>query len=1036
MPYPTKTGFPCWNLEQVARVIKNEAQTSAASASSFLAAHSPFRQIMDAKSSGRTVTEEEVFNDIFSKGRGQVQAFVKGEPGTGKSHLIRWLYERCKYETRETENGAQKQRIVLVTRQNGSLKDALTQVVDQLGEEFKQHVQSIKGAIDRLSDQTARAMLLSELALEVDTRWINEHGRPPLPNRLRHLGEALRSNGFGAWMKREGGVIDRVIERLTGNSTSEERETSLTFLPSDFDVPSSAFRPQEVSAQVYNFVAEDLKEEADTRQHAADTLNVALLDAVPALTGLKGSDLLAIFTDIRRQLGPDKQLVVLIEDVSVAGLNQDVVNAFEARDEAGLCRMIAVLGITTHAWDSPGMPDNQKQRATHLYEVGGSTVEHWASNPDEVARFTARYLNAIRSTDAEIRNIAATRFEGDIRHSHCEGCHCKPECHASFGSINFGHGVVVGMFPFTVAAPQAMLQHLADVRYKSQRGLLDRVLRPALDQSFSSFGAGEFPSPKYFAINAPAFSVWTGFVQRYCGGASWTDHRKSRLRFLAQFWVNESSAEDLAIALKPLLEPLGFPKFSQIVAPPVRPPRPGGTVTLPLAPTPPQPVNEELNRLLSLLDKWDAGEQLNEDNKFRDLLGAFLSKCIVWEDHREIPITEKKRLVSGNTFPRIADQKMAPRGNYFFDFPRDSETLGLLQGLLTLNRTPSRTWDFPHGEVHKRNVSRWLRKHQSRVIQSVQPKTAIVQGCLRAAVQSLALTALLRDRKRLPPDRSERVAALFAPVWLSSERPTVLSPDLTAIVEDLEQRHGSLRDFVVQEVGAGQGDAVPKDFVDPLPLLDVLADFEKDISFTIPPEEAESAFWSSRFVAVKPLRKGAYADIGARLKCERTSLDETLQSVDAFATAAGFSGATKNDLRQRLGECLAELKTVIELQRGAQHQHGVLEVPNAEFEELWQKKLIQDSGVREAWSSAIGKATEVLKASDLAAVAVFNPGKLKECSDALRIVQEHLNLIDTHLEDEEKPDGTTDESSSKLLAALSEIAKLLEPGEKEESNDE
>lgn len=1042
MAYPAKTGLPCWSLEQVSRVISLTAQTGAASASSFLAAHSPFRQITDVRSSGRTVTEEEVFSDLFSKARGQVQAFVRGEPGTGKSHLIRWLFERCRYEAREQGDLGNRQRIVLVTRGNGSLKDALGQVVDQLGEEFRQHVQTVKGAIDRLSPETARATLLSELALELDTRWVNEHRRPPLSSRLRHLGEALRSNGFGAWMKREGGVIDQVIKRLTATSTVEERETSPSFLAIDFDVPTTAFRPQEVSAQVYNFVAEDLKEEADTRQLVADVLNIALLDAVPALTGLKGSDLHAIFTKIRRQLGPDKQLVVLIEDVSVTGLDQDVVNAFEARDDDALCRMIAVLGITTNAWNSPQMPDNQRQRATHHYEVGGSAVEHWAADAGEVAKFTARYLNAIRSTDEEIRSIAATRFDGDIRESHCKDCPRIAECHASFGRIDFGNGVEVGMFPFSAAAPHFMLQHLADTRYRSQRGLLDRVLLPALDQSFNLFEMAGFPSPKSFAINSPAFPVWTGFAQRYCGGANWSEDRKLRLRFLAQFWVAATTAEDLAAALKPLLKPLGFPNFSALVeakqtslASVQKPKTP--TQSPPAGSTGSTAENKELNHLLALLDKWQQGADMTEDSKFRDLLGAFLSKSIIWSDHREIPISEKRRLVSGNTFPRIARQKTSPRGSYFFDFPCDPETLALLQGLIMLSRTPTKTWDFPHAEVHKREVSRWLRKHQSLVIQSVQPKTAsIARDCLRTAVQALVLAARLRDSKQLSSDRAERVASLFKSVWSPAERPVVLSSELEAIVSDLELKHALLRDFVVQEVGAGQGDAAPKDFVNPLPLLDILTEFEKDFAFQPPPEAAEFGFWSPRFVAVKPLRQGAYSTLVDRIIQEQTAIGDAVQNVNEFVTAAGFSEEAKDDLRARLGKCLESLKELIDLQRGTQHTRGFLEFPNNEFELLWQKKLIQDSSVRNTWSAAMERAAEVSASPNLSDVVAFNPGRLKECRDTLRIVAKHLDLIDAHLQDEEKPPGGSGDSGPKLIAILEDIAKFSESGEQGESDSE
>src|SRR5262245_23469762 len=219
MSYPEKLGQPCWSLEQVRKVISLTAQTNAESAPYFLAAHSPFERIIDAKAGARQLTEEQVFQELFSAARGQVQAFVRGEPGTGKSHLIRWLKLRAEYAARHREAGLDAFKLVLVSRGNGSLKDALGQIVSQLGPAYEKHIQRVRGAIERLSEATARATLLAELALEIGTRWTNERGRVPLDRNLRHLGQALRANGFGRWLTRDGGIVDKVIKRLTERSS-------------------------------------------------------------------------------------------------------------------------------------------------------------------------------------------------------------------------------------------------------------------------------------------------------------------------------------------------------------------------------------------------------------------------------------------------------------------------------------------------------------------------------------------------------------------------------------------------------------------------------------------------------------------------------------------------------------------------------------------------------------------------------------------------------------------------------------------------
>jgi hypothetical protein len=1035
MPYPEFLGKPCWTLDQVPKVISLTAQTSSSSAASFLAAHSPFRRITDAKSTGVTMTEEEVFTSIFSRANRSVQAFVKGEPGTGKSHLIRWLKERSDYRWNKENTSAVKPRIVLVTRGNGSLKDALGQIVRQLGNEFDRHLRLVQGAIDRLSAQTARATLLAELALEIDSRWVNEHGRQPLDRSLRHLGQALRSEGFGGLMKREGGVIDQIIKRLTDPSSVDDREHYPAFTNEDLHVSPGAFSRQTVSAEVYNFV-EDLSEEDDTRKKAVEVLNIALRDAIRATTGIKGNDLLSIFTEIRRQLGSKESLAVFIEDVSVTGLDQDVVNAFEPRDEEkGLCPMIAVLGITENGWQR--LPDSQRQRATQVYEVGGEGAQSWASSRDEVAKFTARYLNAVRSTDAELEAIAESRFKGDVSHSRCHDCPCKSECHSVFGKVTFEGGVEVGMFPFSENAPHALLSKLTDARYRSQRGLLDHVILKALEQSFDSLEAHRFPRLQVFQVEIPTPPIWAGFVNRFSSGAAWDDERRQRLRFLASFWVESNNADEMATALQPFLAPLGLPSFSgSPVSHPLSSvnasPKSQNSVT---AGTAKLKVDTELDRLLGLLDKWEHSSQpLKEDSKFRDLLGKFLRDCIVWEDFLGIPITERKRLIGGNTVPKIEGQVANPTGRINFGFPRNTETRALIQSLLLLERSPSKTWNFSDAEIHKRAVSRWLRRHRRSVVNSIQPtEPYLVEQCLRSAVQALALTAMLRDRKRFSDNRAERIQSLLEAVWSGTERPVTVSPELGVVVGDLEQKHATLRSFVIQEVGAGQGSADPKDFINPVPLLELLNDFERRFCFEPPPNSAQEGHWSTRFTAIHPFCMGAFESIPEKLKKERRAIGADLEKVQEFMKDAGF---VVDNPRENIDACLTAVVEVIELQHGAHRKPGILPIPNPEFENLWQGKHIQTSDVRASWGVALENAQTVYNATSVSDVAVFNPSKFKQCVESLRVIEGHLNSVEKQLQESETMGGPQGDTRTQLLAVLDKMASSLEAGEQVESDSE
>ena len=64
--------------------------------------------------------------------------------GSGKSHLINWI--KIKYDN-EIENNNLKCFASLIRRRNGSLKDALDQLIEQLPTEYQNYVQKVSDAV-------------------------------------------------------------------------------------------------------------------------------------------------------------------------------------------------------------------------------------------------------------------------------------------------------------------------------------------------------------------------------------------------------------------------------------------------------------------------------------------------------------------------------------------------------------------------------------------------------------------------------------------------------------------------------------------------------------------------------------------------------------------------------------------------------------------------------------------------------------------------------------------------------------------------
>jgi len=347
----------CWTSENVGKTISNTAKLDDKKTHYFLACHSPMNGIQDGESK-RKITEEELYKNLTASSQRDKQVVIYGEPGTGKSHLVHWLKLRFDFgvETGELE----KVVPVLIERRSGSLKDALTQLIEQLGKRFQKYLDPVKQALERLSDATARQMLINELSLELGPRWL-DRGYERIDKRLKHLSQACRADGFGGWISRDGGVIDKTISLLVESSEIGEREDAPKFIPQDLEIPRGFNSAKNNSQEVYGLI-DELEEFPKLRRDAANHMNVALRNAIVDMVGLSGANLRRVFDSIREDLASeDKQLALFIEDVSaLSELDVEIVNALEPQNRTDLCPLTAVLGMTHTGYEK--LRGNQKQR--------------------------------------------------------------------------------------------------------------------------------------------------------------------------------------------------------------------------------------------------------------------------------------------------------------------------------------------------------------------------------------------------------------------------------------------------------------------------------------------------------------------------------------------------------------------------------------------------------------------------------------------------------------------------------------------------
>lgn len=1011
-PVPLRLGQPCWQSAAVARAVTVVANVSRDSSHYFLATHAPFTRVRD-EINRSTLDEHEVLRRISDPANGQVLAVVHGEPGTGKSHLIRWLHLQYELERDGRLAGVVP---VLVQRRSGSLRDALEQIVEQLPPEYGHHIRTVREAIGSISSGTARETLLAQLQLELGPRWERERARAPLPRKLRSLHELCLSKGTRRWLLRDDGVVARTVALLTSASSVRERESLPEFTAAEFTFPETDVGPRENTEEVVR-LADDFGWDPSVRVLAAQHFNTALRPALKEMSGLAGTRLRDLFDAVRADLKrAERTLALFIEDVSVmSALDDEVFNAVEPQDRSDLCRLVAVVGMTEVG--ARRLRDNQNDRITHRFSLGEDVMGRWRNDSDAVAEFTARYLNATRLPEADVRTVASLRRTGgDVVGSACDECPVKSDCHATFGWVALGR-TVVGTFPFTPSAPQRLLTRLDEQRdgvRQNPRGLLERLMRPLL-ADVSSLERGEFPRAD-LPLDLPVPPYWDQFERRYCGG--WSPEERARLRHLAQGWVEADSAEDAAAALTPLRVALGFPAFSEDVDQGRgrhgrtggggeghdKGKRRGGD-------TPGTSTDPRLDQLLRALDKWVSQQQrLDYDVEARDLLHRFIRDSVPWEDE-SLPMEIFNRLAPDKRYIKLEDQRSAPATtNFFLElFPRGEETAALVRALARHRYDGNESWSYPGGEADKRVVSRWLRLHRDRVVAAFQPADGLsIDPPVVYAVQFLAIAALLRRGAQFPSDSGDVLRELLAPL---AEVPRHLTPAEASLFAALQQSHSDVKAFLLREVDVPQGRTGKTLFIDPLPILEAARALPGRLAIEPLPDNYFTGYWQTRYEALARVR--SLAQLPRAIEDRRGAM---LSRLVTLQTTLRDAGLETSDLANAARSYIDGLKGVLAA------QEDTLTLPDPAFER-WKPLLVQQTA---SVASNVEDGRARAQDDDPMRLLAYDVGPFADATDAIQAAAAYVARLERELTAHEAHVVAGGDPDLLLEVLLSSLATLAE----------
>ena len=843
----TFSNYVCWREDMVRSVMDVEATLPPDHI--FLATHHPttmYRGDLTEKSVRIPYGEEQFLKDFLSS---PDFAFVPilGTSGTGKSHLIRWLYTRLKATCKEP-----RYRVLLIPKVGTNLKDIIRLILQDLeGSEFDDYRNRLNSTTSTVSESQAREQLLANLAIAVGAS--GSHDSSKLSDTQAYLEEALPSLLHDPFFRqqywlREGGIIQRLIVHTLGQCDSveiveERREFTVADLPKDITQINKA------SAQARDFYTL-LVSNDEIQQETVKWLNAHLDEAIAKVLNLGREDLQRLMLDVRRALAKQgAELILLIEDFAkLQGIDREVLEAVLARPQQlgrePLCLMRTALACTTGYFDS--LLDTVRTRTDFSVDLNVKTVgDQSLITQSDIQQLVVRYLNATRLSNQEIQEWLAHADEEmpqpvDSVPSACSECPHRHPCHAGFGQVEG-----MGLYPFTAKALERMHQRVNKGVF-NPRTLIKDVLRHTLECHRSELEQGRFPSLillQHFGESSLSAMLIQDIKTK--DTAENADRRKT----LLDLWTDGTQLCDLPVEIHTAfnLLPLGVTVQETEISTPTRAkdaPAVFKKVVVPAAEE--EGIPFALADKIRIIDQWQNGSSLPQTlaQEVRELMFANIDSRIDWDSELLLQgqfsgknskkAFKQKSINFQNNFKaknvQLQDASLAMSGGISLVVPLSfteadlRETAIAFQGMLLYNHY--KHWQFPDGAKHFRIYARQLEQWSEAVLERIRAyprKSGEPWNPLPAAVELVALGARMAGHSSKSVENS--VNLLFKDLSPgSADRATAWKK----LYELLRDKRPQLLDIVQARIACTKGGSSKLQVIDAAQLIQPLQEIERD----------------------------------------------------------------------------------------------------------------------------------------------------------------------------------------------------------------
>lgn len=715
----------------------------------FFATHMPFSQL-EVYSGGRTssaptlMTEDEVFDRlVYNPDNIHRMIIVRGDNGTGKSHLIRYLKAKMQNSSSTVYN-PDKEQLIFLRRLNNSVRGVFAQLIDQKvikSPNIEAKLQKFINSSDSKDETAFKTEILFAYVAAVSNDTSSSIYKAV---ECRDIASYLSDSRVREHLLREGGAISRCYNIITAPSNQVLKDTTVFFIDDFLDVHGKTSIIKEVKKQgdpqASDFAITLLEDDSEITK-LASYLNKLTREVIQKCADISSESTKTVFEQLRKDLKRQgKNLTLFIEDFTgFTGIDSELITVLSTEhggDYSDLCRVTSIIGITNDYYDQ--FRDNFTDRVTHQISV---TDRSYGTN-DFLVNMAGRYLNAIYCDPNVLREWEKNGAEIDELPISTFTPPCKWE------TVKIGENDAT-LYPFNRHALLALYDSLAS---KSPRTFLKDVIRAQLKEYFNGKIYGEewsFPlNPSNAQMSKGEHSSAIDRIENL------SRREKNRLQSTFALWgdgtayATQNGSDSLIGNIDraflidiDLTNFMGFGGQGDIYNPSTKSESKPEPDLGPHNATPVDKARQDYTRFKKDITAWYNNNALLQYHAdYRKMLQAFIcgdnKQCgaINWQDIGIPAYVAMERLYDSSYFYIEGQDNDIDPENALVRMSRSAESRDALQALIELRY--SKGWNFDGSIYYQQRLITWLEKNKASIFErvtsgpSVQEQLPIIKWCL------------------------------------------------------------------------------------------------------------------------------------------------------------------------------------------------------------------------------------------------------------------------------------------------------------------